>query len=77
MLRRRSIASKHLHFHNPAMPIHDGCAPAGIVRLMSWDAAEVPSGCHEANMRHPHPDGDRRNTRRIGLVGCVRRKTRW
>ena len=41
----RSFASKYLHFHNPAVPIYDSYALAGIMRLVRWDAAEIPFGC--------------------------------
>jgi hypothetical protein len=46
----RSFASKYLHFHNPAVPIYDSYALAGIMRLVRWDAAEIRFGCP--------PDGD-------------------
>ena len=38
----RSFASKYLHFHNPAVPIYDSYALAGIRRLVRWDAPEIP-----------------------------------
>lgn len=41
----RSFASKYLHFHNPAVPIYDSYALAGIVRLVRWDASEIPFAC--------------------------------
>jgi hypothetical protein len=41
----RSFASKYLHFHHPAVPIYDSYALAGIVRLVRWDAGQVPFRC--------------------------------
>ena len=41
----RSFASKYFHFHNPAVPIYDSYALAGITRLVRWRAAEIPCGC--------------------------------
>ena len=41
----RSFASKYLHFHNPAVPIYDSYALAGIMRLVRWDASQIPFAC--------------------------------
>ena len=38
----RYFASKYLHLHNPAVPIYDSYALAGIRRLVRCDAAEIP-----------------------------------
>jgi hypothetical protein len=46
----RSFASKYLHFHNPAVPIYDSYALAGLVKRVRWSAAQTPFSCP--------PDGD-------------------
>jgi hypothetical protein len=41
----RSFASKYLHFHNPAVPIYDSYALAGIIKLVRWDSSSIPFEC--------------------------------
>jgi hypothetical protein len=41
----RSFAAKYLHFHNPVVPVYDSYALAAIIRLVPWDAADIPFPC--------------------------------
>ncbi len=47
----RSFAAKYLHFHNPAVPIYDSYAVAGLSRLVRWDSTlrlfDAASGADE------------------------------
>jgi len=41
----RSFASKYLHFHNPAVPLYDSYALAGLRRRVRWDRSQLPFAC--------------------------------
>jgi len=38
----RSFAAKYLHFHRPVVPIYDSYAATRLVKLVRWQADEIP-----------------------------------